>query len=191
MLSLHLDLEPWSGEGFTNHSSSWRSEAYVRGDDPNRRATSVTRRPPAPPHRPIPLLGHPQLHQHPGPFRCPQTKRKTPPTTAQQPDEPDEPESVKHLQERLSPRNRNRVPQLERTYRNPMVKHEPEPHRRDADSMGTAAGTERDPGSNRGVANMRLTRLRREPPRGIEPRTYALRGESDACAASSRRPTVS
>jgi hypothetical protein len=34
-------------------------------------------------------------------------------------------ESVKHLPERLSRRNRNRVPKLSSSYRNPMVKHEP------------------------------------------------------------------
>ena len=39
-------------------------------------------------------------------------------------------ESVKHLPERLSRRNRNRVLKLSSSYRNPMVKHEPEPHRR-------------------------------------------------------------
>jgi hypothetical protein len=38
-------------------------------------------------------------------------------------------ESVKHLPERLSRRNRNRVPKLSSSYRNPMVKHEPELHR--------------------------------------------------------------
>ena len=37
-------------------------------------------------------------------------------------------ESVKHLPERLSRRNRNRVPKLSSSYRNPMVKHEPELH---------------------------------------------------------------
>ena len=36
--------------------------------------------------------------------------------------------SVKHLPERLSRRNRNRVLKLSSSYRNPMVKHEPEPH---------------------------------------------------------------
>lgn len=38
--------------------------------------------------------------------------------------------SVKHLPERLSRRNRNRVLKLSSSYRNPMVKHEPELHRR-------------------------------------------------------------
>lgn len=36
--------------------------------------------------------------------------------------------SVKHLPERLSRRNRNRVLKLSSSYRNPMVKHEPELH---------------------------------------------------------------
>jgi hypothetical protein len=40
-------------------------------------------------------------------------------------------ESVKHLPERLSRRNRNRVPKLSSSYRNPMVKHEPELHTQD------------------------------------------------------------
>ena len=37
-------------------------------------------------------------------------------------------ESVKRLPERLSRRNRTRVPKLSSSYRNPMVKHEPELH---------------------------------------------------------------
>jgi hypothetical protein len=37
---------------------------------------------------------------------------------------------MKHLPERLSRRNRNRVLKLSSSYRNPMVKHEPELHRR-------------------------------------------------------------
>jgi hypothetical protein len=37
-------------------------------------------------------------------------------------------ESVKHLPELLSRRNRNRVLKLSSRYRNPMVKHEPELH---------------------------------------------------------------
>jgi hypothetical protein len=36
--------------------------------------------------------------------------------------------SVKHLPEPLSRRNRNRVLKLSSSYRNPMVKHEPELH---------------------------------------------------------------
>jgi YCII-related domain len=44
-------------------------------------------------------------------------------------------ESVKHLPERLSSRNRKRVPNLSSSYRNPMVKHEPELH------MGSGASS--------------------------------------------------
>jgi putative transposase len=40
-----------------------------------------------------------------------------------------QPESVKHLPERLSSSYRNRVLKLSTSYRNPMVKHEPELHR--------------------------------------------------------------
>ena len=43
---------------------------------------------------------------------------------------PDAGQSVNHLPERLSRRNRNRVLKLSSSYRNPMVKHEPEPHMR-------------------------------------------------------------
>jgi hypothetical protein len=46
-------------------------------------------------------------------------------------------ETVKHLPERLSPRNRNRVSKLSSSNRNPMVKHEPEPH-----SPATTASSE-------------------------------------------------
>jgi hypothetical protein len=40
-------------------------------------------------------------------------------------------ESVKHLPERLSRRNRNGVLKLSTSYRNPMVKHVPELHTSD------------------------------------------------------------
>ena len=49
--------------------------------------------------------------------------------TEQTPQQPQTGESVKHLPERLSRRNRNRVLKLSSSYQNPMVKHEPEPHR--------------------------------------------------------------
>jgi hypothetical protein len=39
-----------------------------------------------------------------------------------------QPKTVKHLPERLSRKNRNRVLKLSTSYRNPMVKHVPELH---------------------------------------------------------------
>ena len=48
--------------------------------------------------------------------------------TNQASQQPRQGETVKHLPERLSPKNRNRVLKLSNSNRNPMVKHEPEPH---------------------------------------------------------------
>ena len=48
--------------------------------------------------------------------------------TEQAPQQARQGESVKHLPERLSRRYRNRVLKLSSSYRNPMVKHEPELH---------------------------------------------------------------
>ncbi len=44
-----------------------------------------------------------------------------------------------HLPERVSRRNRNRVPNLEGRNRNPMVKHEPELHMRARSAMAAQA----------------------------------------------------
>jgi len=81
--------------------------------------------------RPIPLLGHAQLHQHRSPLldrdqkdhgeKSHRTKRS----------------SVTHLPELLSPTYRNRVPKLSPKNRNRRVHHEPDSHTpvppRDAD----------------------------------------------------------
>jgi hypothetical protein len=78
------------------------------------------------PHRPQPLLCHPQLLKHHRPL--PQSMTTTEEPTNQASQQPLAGQSVKHLPERLSRRNRNRVPKLSTSYRNPMVKHEPELH---------------------------------------------------------------
>jgi hypothetical protein len=79
------------------------------------------------PHRSIPLLGHPQLDKYLGSFRS--QVATTEEHTNQASQQPPARQSVKHLAERLSRRNRNCVLTLSSSYRNPMVKHEPEPHR--------------------------------------------------------------
>ena len=60
--------------------------------------------------------------------RLPQSMTTTEEPTIQAPQQPRHGESVKHLPERLSRRNRKHVSKLSSIYRNPMVKQEPEPH---------------------------------------------------------------
>ena len=84
------------------------------------------RRPPGPPAPPqgaapppaAPTTSRP-LPQSTTPTKEPRRHHRNKPRTDQ---------SVKQLPERLSRRNRNRVSNPSTTYRNPTVKHEPEPH---------------------------------------------------------------
>jgi hypothetical protein len=81
-------------------------------------------------HRPMPLLGHTQLHQHDRPLSPPPrttTAKKPPPARsrtlgAQEP-------GVTHLPEHLSHTYRTRVPKLSPSNRNPSDHHEPETHK--------------------------------------------------------------
>jgi len=78
------------------------------------------------PDRPQLLLSPAPLKHHPLLLQSITTTEEPTNQAAQQPEA--RRKSVKHLPERLSRRNRNRVPKLSSWSRNPMVKHEPELH---------------------------------------------------------------
>src|SRR5215210_1856797 len=113
-------FHPPSSSKSTTLPSSPRNSPHENGTKPG------TLHPPAPPTPPDTAARQPAAPEaSPAPFRVDDDhERSTPDDTATA----QTTRSVKHLPERLSRRNRNRVPKLESTYRNPMVKHEPELH---------------------------------------------------------------
>src|SRR4029450_1577638 len=109
-------------------------------DTPNRRATSVTEAPSNTSHtaryRCSPTRSSTSI-----PELLPQSITTTEEPTDQAPQQPCQRESVKHLPEPLSRSNRNCVPKPSSSYRNLMVKHEPELHR----SNGSRNGSQSPP----------------------------------------------